>query len=148
MSIRSFALAACCVLGVVGLTGCGGSGLDATVPVDGVITYKGKPLEHYQVDFVHEDASKRTAAGITDEKGHFVLGTNLPGDGAVVGKHKVVVTFVGPGGPVTGIDPAAETAPPPRPKFEVPEKYQDVSRTDISVEVAPGGSPGMSIDIK
>ena len=65
-----------------------------TSPAAGTATYQGKPLEFYQIRFVPEDG--RPAAGVTDEKGNFTLGTNDLADGAPTGKHRVAISYVGP----------------------------------------------------
>lgn len=91
-----------------------------TVPAGGVLTLNGAPLEFYQVTCFPE--GDRPAVGTTDIDGRFSLGPNEIGDGAVPGKHKVSVTYVGPPSknPEEGI---TEFSAPPAPKQKVHKKY-------------------------
>jgi hypothetical protein len=116
-----------------------------TVPAAGTLTYQGKPLEFYQVTFYPLD--RRPAAGTTDENGHFVLGTNKPGDGAPPGLHHVTVTYVGP----PNTDPAAgmsDFSPPPPPKVKIPAKYAVVKSSGLKVEIPEGGSQDLKIELE
>jgi hypothetical protein len=67
------------------------------VPVRGKLVYPdGSPvtdLENAQVVFegTGADGKGYSAAGTVDGSGNFVLSTEKPGDGAVVGKNKVLV---------------------------------------------------------
>ncbi len=128
------------------ITGCGGTGLPSTAKVDGVLKYKGQPLAFYQVDFAPEDKNQRPAAAITDEDGKFVLGTNQPGDGAVVGKHRVAVTYVGQQGTTQDVESPDYVAPKP-PKVTIPAKYQDPTKSDLTYEVPSSGLSGIEIDL-
>jgi hypothetical protein len=70
------------------LTGCGGSG-PVTVPVKGVLTFKGQPVTNAWIDFMPEGG--RMSSGQTDDKGHFELAYDPQKRGALVGKHKVIL---------------------------------------------------------
>ena len=83
--IRDGALVA---LIAIGLCGCGGSDGPQPVQAGGVVTYRGKPLPNAEVVFAPENQG-RVASATTDENGRFRLGTFAPGDGALVGKHRV-----------------------------------------------------------
>jgi hypothetical protein len=132
--------------------GCGGSG---TVPVQGIVRLDGQPLRSASVQFVPED-SGRDATATTDQDGRFVLSTFEPGDGALPGNYKVVVTPVAPAQeapPAMTADEAmaaaaaeAARAPskPSHPGF--PEKYTRVDQTPLQHRVpAPGD---IEIDLK
>jgi hypothetical protein len=128
--------------------GCGDSGpranIESTVTAEGVVTFEGTPLEFYQVNFQPE--GHRVASGVTDAAGKFALGTNGPGDGAVPGKHKVAVIYVGP----PNTDPAAgmnDFKPPSPPKVKIPAKYNRVETSGITVEVPAGGSKELKVDL-
>src|SRR5947207_5917383 len=78
------------------VAGCGNSSdIEQTVPVSGIVTYQGRPLEGYQVTFIPEDGH-RPAVGVTDAAGKFTLGTNNVGDGAPPGKSKVAFVWIAP----------------------------------------------------
>lgn len=64
-----------------------------TVPVEGVVTFEGKPLTNAKVVFNTPDGSG-IATGQTDAQGKFQLSTYDPGDGAFPGNY--VVTIVVP----------------------------------------------------
>jgi len=51
----------------------------STVPVAGVVTYKGDSLESFRVSFIPVNGD-RTASALTDAEGRFTLLSNSPGD--------------------------------------------------------------------
>ncbi len=131
------------------LLGCGGQPTGdvlPTVPVTGLLTYKGKPLEYHQVTFTPADG-QRPAAGTSDQEGRFTLGTNRPDDGAIVGAHNVTVTYVGPPNddPAFGIN---EFYAPPPPKVKIPPKYGDPKKSGVSIEVPSGGLSDVAVELK
>ncbi|WP_105327672.1 MULTISPECIES: hypothetical protein [Pirellulaceae] len=115
-----------------------------TSPAAGTATYKGKPLEFYQIRFVPEDG--RPAAGVTDEEGHFTMGTNDTGDGAPSGKHRVAINYVGP--PMPPDWGVTDFSPIPPPKFKVPAKFSDPEKSGITVEVPEDGKTDFVIEIE
>jgi len=60
-------------------------------PVRGVVLLDGAPVERALVEFIQEGAPWRSS-GLTDVKGRFVLTSLAEGDGAPVGRHKVVIS--------------------------------------------------------
>jgi hypothetical protein len=66
-------------------------------PVRGYVTYNGKPVTVGKIWFYPEFG--RPALGVLGADGTYVLGTNTPDDGALVGVHRVTIhsTKVGPG---------------------------------------------------
>ena len=70
--------------------GCG-SGL-GTVPVTGKVTLDGEPVEGAMVVFNADSADGRSASGMTDASGAYVLTTEFNGDGALPGSYKVAVS--------------------------------------------------------
>ena len=119
-----------CVLGFVLLAGCGPSGGDVppTAPVQGTVTYQGKPVESGAVTF-YPGGGERPGGGLLEAGGKFTLTTFEKGDGAVVGTHKVTVDSlvddenVGLGGEM---------------KSNIPLKYSDPDQTPLSYEVKEG----------
>ena len=76
--------------------GCGGgaapaSKRDPVFPVSGTVTYKSKPVVGADVTFTVE-GGKRSAFGKTDAKGVFHLTTYAANDGAMAGKHSIIIT--------------------------------------------------------
>jgi len=135
------------LLAVALTQGCGskseGPAAAQTVTAKGTLTAGGKPLAHYRVTFVPD--SNLPASSTTDENGKFTLGTNSPGDGAVAGRHKVTVVFVGPPDAPT---PDMENYKPLKAPVEIPRKQQSAETTDLVVEVPAGGAEDLKIEIK
>jgi hypothetical protein len=145
-----------CLAGLVVVCGCGGDQPGAApaknvVNVSGTLTYQGKPLENFSISFVPADEGKHTAFGMTDSSGNFKLGTNLPGDGAAVGKYKIGVTYSGP----TDVSDSSVTASPiddvkqmPKPPVKIPAHYADPETSQMTQDVPPGGLTDLKIDLK
>ena len=111
------------------------------------MTYHGQPLAFHEVKFLPED--DRPAVAITDEDGHFVLGTNKPGDGAISGTHRVAVTYVGN----PDDDPASKGlvtgySPPTPPPVKIDPKYGKVETSNLSLEIPPEGSTELIVDLQ
>ncbi len=136
--------------GLLLLSGCGnaqptGERL-ATVSASGVLTLNSKPLEYYQVLFFPPNG-QRPAAGTADAEGKFVLGTNEPQDGAVVGSHKVAINWVGP--PSTDPnDGIMEFSEPPAPSIRIDPRYSDPETSGLVVEIPASGTNEIRIDLK
>jgi hypothetical protein len=68
-----------------------------TVPVEGVVLKNGKPMDNMKVEFYPDRESGvigPRSFGVTDAHGRFRLQTDAGADGAVVGKHRVVLVDV------------------------------------------------------
>ncbi|HZT79944.1 MAG TPA: carboxypeptidase-like regulatory domain-containing protein [Gemmataceae bacterium] len=121
------------VLPLLLLAGCD-TGPYKIAPVSGRVTLNGKPLANVAVTFqpIAPEGSIDAgpgSSGVTDADGRYTL-TLIGKDrkGAVVGKHKVRITYVP--------DAGAEDDAPRRFK-QLPAKYN--SRTTLECEVPPGG---------
>jgi hypothetical protein len=128
--------------------GCGSSEyvatVEPTVPAAGVIMYQGKPLDFYRISFIPD--GKRPASGMTDKEGRFTLGTNAEGDGAAVGKHIVMVEYVGP---PSNEEPGKETfAPPPAASVKVPEKFNSVETSAVTIDIPATGQKDIKINLE
>lgn len=78
-----------CAIGLLAiLFGCGSAG-PKIAPAKGKVTYKNTPLKFGAIMF-RTDTGKVASSSINPD-GTFELGTNKPGDGAIVGKHRVRV---------------------------------------------------------
>ncbi len=139
------------------IVGCGGakSKRDPVYKISGKILYKGQPVDG--ADVVFNCAEKnRSAFGRTNEAGEFKLTTFVSNDGAVPGKHVVLVTKIEIGAPVDVAD-ISETAyePPklhestdPKPKNAIPSKYADAKKSDLIAVVSEGDNPEMVLELK
>jgi hypothetical protein len=77
-----------CFIGL--LSGCGDNS-HGLAPVSGTVLYNGQPLANAVVGFVPAEGGGRGANGTTDKNGNYRLTTFQSDDGALVGKHRVVV---------------------------------------------------------
>lgn len=138
------------LVGLFFVCGCGASQPTGervpTVLASGHLTLNGEPLEYYQVLCFPPDG-ERPAVGTADEEGKFVLGTNQPGDGAVVGSHQVAIHWVGPPStdPNEGI---LEFSKPPTPPVKIDPRYSDPQKSGIVVEIPVSGTEDIVIDLK
>ena len=132
---------------VIGCRTDSGPVLEEVVPASGVLTYQGKPLEGYVITLLPED-DRRPAVGTSAAQGKFTLGTNDVADGAPPGKHKVTVTWVGPKSSSEATEqPIDNPALLPKPPVVLPEKYASPEATDVTVEVPPGGTSDLKIEL-
>lgn len=120
------AVAAALLFNAVALIACEGCGQTSsatpllTVPVKGKVSYKGQPLTRGTILFEPEGMGK-DGHGEVQPDGTFVLTTYKPGDGAVIGAHRVAVTG-GAGKGSTG---------------KIPGKYGSLGSSKLTVEVSP-----------
>jgi hypothetical protein len=131
------------VVGLLGLSAAGpagcGSDRPKTAVVKGKVTFNGKPVPHGTVLFVPVTPGT-SATGEIGPDGTYSLTTFKKGDGALLGKHKVVVVAMDekPGAP-----PVEGYLPPPI----VPDKYSSPGTTDLEAEVREGENK-MDFDLK
>ena len=130
------------------LTGCGGG--PRLGKVSGRVTFNGKPVPTGTIMF-YPDAGP-AAVGAIGPDGTYTLTTIKPGDGAVVGSHRVTIhaTTVGPGSLVDPKsfeeeielaqrkDPKAKVLVPGKVEWIVPEKYSRPDTTDLTAQVRSG----------
>jgi hypothetical protein len=141
--------------GFCGLLGCGPEGvsLEGVVPVSGTVTQGGAPLEGAAVTFAPTDGG-RTASGLTDENGEFVLTTLQPGDGAMPGSYKVAITKKETVGKEYTEEEANEyynkhQKQPPAPEIKnlLDEKYADPETSGLTADVPEGGVSDLKFDM-
>src|SRR5687768_10681307 len=70
--------------------GCGPAG-PFVAPVEGTVTYQGKPVPNAKIVFVPSQRGGMSAIGISDALGKYKLTTFGSHDGALLGKHKVSI---------------------------------------------------------
>jgi hypothetical protein len=104
--------------------------LPDTVPVTGVVTYKGEPLADAQVSFI--PAKGKPASATTGADGRFQLTTFEPNDGAIVGEHTVTIAKTAPAADKKD-DPYAEH------KSVIPEKYGNLKESGLKETVTADG---------
>jgi len=104
--------------------GCGGQQLPPVGEVTGRITMDGNALAGASIAFVPE--SGRTSFAMTDADGRYELTYLDDVKGALVGRHRVIITSISPEDPEMG----APAGPP------IPEKYN--TKTILTAIVEPG----------
>ncbi len=117
------------------LAGCGSSDRLPTAPVRGKVIYNGKPLEFGAVLFVPEKG--KSAEGLIQSDGTFVLSTYGTRDGAVIGKHKVAIICNETQRPGFKPPPGQEM---PAGKPLIPEKYMNYETSGLTAEVTKGSN--------
>jgi hypothetical protein len=146
MTVPVFIFAVGSIL-AIDLLGCHGrsGGAANAVPVIGVVTLDGKPIEAALVVFCPETPTSPAASGKTDQEGRFTLTTNAATSGAAPGKYRITVTKE----VVIGLTREQADAyvhrnhrPPPPPKIThlVPAQYAAVATSPLEVDVKPGMS--------
>ena len=128
--LRRRRLAATLLLAICPVAGIGCGGRPATAPVSGQITLSGRPLGPGRIFFIPDKAkgTKGLAAeGGFQADGLYELHTYKPGDGAVLGLHRVVIVNRTEGG--------EEAASEPGP---IPPRYWDAANSALTAEVEPG----------
>lgn len=115
------------------VSGCSESGEYPTAPVRGKVLFNGQPVPNAAVSFTPQKSAEtggagmagKSAAGITDGDGVFVLSTYGAEDGALVGRHVVSV--------------ASGDANQPLPGKTPPDLYLEVKRgsNDFTIELLP-----------
>lgn len=154
---RVLLAAGSCLL--VGVLGCGGDHRPARVPVSGVVTMGGDPVEGALVTFMPKTPEGEAATGTTDASGKYVLTTFERADGAVPAEYSVKVAKYeaytvplnnGPQGAsdenvefsdeayAAGYDAPEEGEVVSGPKNLLPEKYADPSKSGLEYVVTDG----------
>jgi hypothetical protein len=149
MFARLITWGACAVLLLGLVSGCGKGKL---AKVNGVLTWEdGTPVDGATIVFMPKDSSLKQASGFTGKDGAFDLTTFKPGDGAMEGDYKIVVTRAAdavtnmPPAPLPGEDPTkamkeyylkqkAEGSRPP--SKVVPDAYTKESTTPLIATVS------------
>ncbi|OAI53043.1 hypothetical protein AYO47_05560 [Planctomyces sp. SCGC AG-212-M04] len=152
------ALITCCAAALFA-AGCGSSApsnREKVFPVKGKVVYKGKPVTNADITFICKEKD-RGAFGRTDGDGVFQLTTFSSNDGAVAGKHTVVVTKVEVAAPAkqeAPIDSPDYVPPQPMgrvapPKPQIPPKYSDAKTSDlIAIVNDDGNNAEITLELK
>lgn len=114
---------------MMSFAGCGDSGLE-TAPVRGKISYRGKPLATGTILFMPE-GDKPSATGEIQPDGSYSLTTYSANDGAVLGKHKILIT---------AIEDQSNKLPEdrnPAPALIIPARYNNFATSGLTAEVKP-----------
>jgi hypothetical protein len=137
---RLSAAAAICLL-----AGCGSTdGRSHVAPVKGKVTFKGEPLRTGSIIFV-PDAGGKTAVADISREGEYVLGSYDATDGAIPGKHRImIIALTAPGGTGLPEDTQRLKGGAQSPVNILPEKFSDDKKSMLVAEVKDGDN---TIDI-
>ncbi len=123
------------VVSLPGLIGCGG-GSDGRVPVSGIVTLDGNPLEGATVTYRPGPGTQGNGGfGTTGPDGHFEI-TYQNARGLVPGTYRVTVTRMPKGEAAKGLIDA-----PTRGAGGIPARYSHPRETILEASVEPGGKP-------
>jgi hypothetical protein len=120
------------------LCGCRGERKEGLAAVNGQITYGGQPVPAGQIFFYPTNGGRRSSGSI--DRGKYVLTSYKPGDGALIGKHKVVIDGTEIPAPPPDIDaPGATVAPVFTPPERIlPAAYYEQATTPLEADVKDG----------
>lgn len=136
MSKFVFSCAAALCMAVLTFTGCGSpSDQPELGTVTGRITYDGKPVPNYIVNF--QPPTGRPSVGSTDQNGNYTLDYTLTTKGAKVGTHKVFLIYSNEADVNQGEgSPDGEDLPPDARKLM--KTYGSVETTPLTADVKGG----------
>ena len=106
------------VLTLVAAVGCS-DGRPKRVPVSGQVLIDGDPVKGGSIQFIPEGA--RPSSSDLDKDGRFTLQCFEKGDGAVTGKHKVIV--------------AARAMEGEKLRWYAPQEYADIDTSGLTEEI-------------
>lgn len=142
------ALSSC--LAVCFVAGCGES-YPETVPVNGVVTLDGQPVEGAAVLLMSEvPGSGNAARGVTKADGTFALTTFQEADGARPGRYKAIVKktdLANQGSANESLVESSLGAKPVQAVELLPEKYGAMQTTPFDVEVKSGMELPLKLDL-
>jgi hypothetical protein len=150
---RLFGAVNCFAVSAMVLVGCSGAAVDPNrpkvVPVSGVVSYQGQPIEGAVVTF-NNQAANTTGSAKTDSAGRFVLSTFGKNDGAVPGPQMVAIQRVEVIDKTPlGVDVSAGgKALPPEIRWLIPQKYSDPTKSGLTAEVSASGPNDFKFDLK
>lgn len=121
---------------LAGAVGCGGTDRADTAPASGVVLQNGNPLAQASVTLVPKEGG-RSANGLTDENGRFVLTTYEPGDGAVPGEHQVAIIVADADVPEV-IPDDYDYATAGQSSVSIPPKYSDPNDSGLTATIKAG----------
>lgn len=132
MKINPTSLGLLCLF--VLIAGCSSKSPFDTAPVTGKVLYKGKPLPYGNINFRPKSGSPAFAPIGSD--GTFTLSTYGNSDGAIVGKHDVLIKATELD---AGKSPANDSGiEMPVAKSVIPRKYTSFATSGLTAEVVAG----------
>ena len=136
------------------LLGCGSD--HSLAPVSGTVTVDGKPeggikLYFSPIAVENNNNAGPYSTGITDDNGGFVLEDRHGNRGAVVGKHRAVVSYADAGSGKALTTPEAEQARKDRLKMQrarnIKGREEEVKPVVVEVTIPSGGTETLKIEV-
>jgi len=119
-------------------SGCGSKSERETAIVKGTVTFNGKPLHTGSVVMV-PDGGGPTAQGRVGADGTYEMGTYTETDGAIPGKHSVMLLSIAESAGPTGLpEDTAMKRGGGQTTSIIPEKFGDLSTSGLKCEVKSG----------
>jgi len=135
----------CLLITVLPLAACSDGGPKNRRPthkVTVIVTQKGKPVDGATVTFINQEGEPAIAYGKTDAEGKAKMKTYVEGDGAVAGRHKVLIEKSESIGGAPTVDQNSKeydpNAPPAQIKYLLPQKYSNPATSGLTAEVKEG----------
>lgn len=148
------------LLGCLTVTGCLGSNDPnrlPTQPVSVQVNHKGTPVEGATVTFISSEEKPVPAVGRTNAAGVAKMKTYEEGDGAVLGKHKVIIikSEISNASPEAADTESPDYLPPspggnpvPVLKDLIPRKYTSPATSGLTAEVTEGKPLELTFDLE
>ncbi|WP_437188124.1 carboxypeptidase-like regulatory domain-containing protein [Planctomicrobium sp. SH668] len=144
---------------IIAGSGCWGTSYPKTYPLKGTVKHRGKALEGATVTLIPTDPQGKSASGITDAEGNFLvkcyMGPNHAPEGVIPGDYKVTVSkfeaVEAPKVEASGADmgPAMMAAhmKMKEPKSLIPIRFNSPVNSGLSVKIESGENPPFAIEI-
>jgi len=127
------------VAAMTALSGCGGGGGSS---VTGKVTYKGKEVGGGSLVFSPQGEGGKSATADVKSDGTYALGTNAPGDGARVGKYKILYSPPAPDEPEDKEYKPGQGPPPSQYANLVPKQTEvEVKSGSNTIDIELGPAP-------
>ena len=131
---------------LLSFAGCSQGDAPTLADTQGVVTFKGKPLDSANISFVPE--SGPIAVGVTDAEGHFSL-TTFGKPGAPIGLCRIAVQAHGthPPGFKPPVDSSGESGYV-EPPWRIPKMYGTIQSSGLSATIEAGKVNDVPIVLK
>jgi hypothetical protein len=126
--------------------GCSQGDAPTLADTQGIVTYKGRPLDAANVSFVPE--SGPIAVGVTDAEGRFTL-TTFGEKGAPIGVCRIAIQAHGafPPGFKPPVDPSGETGYV-EPPWRIPRSYGTIQTSGLTATIEANKLNEVSLEVK
>ena len=128
------------MIALVAIVGCVRSDGMETAPVRGMVTLGGKPYTQGGSVVFRPESPGKMATAVIQSDGSFQLSTYARGDGAIIGKHKVMVSPPIPDSTDENVDVPITSS--------IPKKFRSPATSDLICEVKADITNDIPINLK